>query len=152
MIIYFLGVTLSMLLLLRDKIKFAGTKYIHFWLSYVLLMFVHQHRQFYCLFFLDVIEHELKEIKNEINRMIHSFESSRGDKLELTMFKKYEIIRLEWIREFYELVHQMCECLNKSVLGWPNVIVVLFSFGILLSDLNWMYWRWYNIIINYRDF
>lgn len=139
--IYFLGVTLSYLLVLRNVIQFAGTKYVHFWLSYVLLMFVHQHRQFYSLFFLNLIENELKEIEKETNRMFNSFKSNKGVE---PMSRNYEIIRLKWIREYYKLVHQMCECMNESVLGWSNVPVVLFSFGILLTDLNWMYWKWYN--------
>lgn len=132
----------SHLFYLRYVILFAGPDYYHLWLSDIFLLSMYQHRIFYYLFYLDLLRNELKTIVNKVKKMVRSLKIPKIYRKKKT-FKKFEQNRLKWIREYYKLIYEMNECLN-SVLGWSNLVTILFSFALILTDLNRYYWIWYN--------
>lgn len=144
---FFLAAFILHILYLERAILFAGTKYISFWFFNGILMMIYQHRAFYYLFYLDLVEYELNIIKNDIMDIVKTIEKI---KIEMHIFDKrksisklFEQKRLKWIRNYYMLVYDMSECLN-AVFGWSNMTTVLYSFLLILTDLNSFYWRWYN--------
>lgn len=122
---------------LCSVIEFGGMQYVPFWVSYVFLMLMHQHRIFFYFFCLELIKNELKIIEDEVNKMLDIHKT-----MKLT-FREFEVNRLKWIREYYGLVYELSECVNL-VFGWSNLPTILVSFSLILTDVNWYYWKWYN--------
>lgn len=146
-ITYFSAMAYIYLSYLLQVIDFAGSSYIVFWFSYVALMIMYQNRAFYYLFHLELIKSELDMIGKEIDKIVQSFRMNGHNQNRYygrnSMFETFERKRLKWIREYYGLVGELSECLN-SVFGWSNLATILFSFQIILTDLNWIYWKLYN--------
>lgn len=138
---YFSAVSISYFLYLRGLLKFAGGAFLYFWFPHVFLMLLYQHRAFYYLFYLDLIENELRTIERELKMTIYAINDRRDHRNSLSM--KFERGRLKWIREYYELVYEISDCMN-SVFGWSNLATISFSCLVLTTDINWLYWKWYN--------
>lgn len=112
-------------------------KYAHFWILYIIIIVMFQNRIFYCLFYIEIIESELRTIYRDLEEMKSII--SAGELLRM----KFERNRLKWIREYNSLIYDLCHKVN-SVMGWSNTVTTIFSFVLLLTDINWIYWKWYN--------
>lgn len=92
-------------------------------------------RYFYYLLCLKLIEFQLKAIENEAATICWKNQKfqHRNEK-----FSRYEMKRLKWIRELYENVYEMVDCMNESF-GWSHLFVVIFCSNIVMTDMNWAY-------------
>lgn len=50
---------------------------------------------------------------------------------------------LKRISEYYQLMRELRDELNL-VFGYSNPLTILFSFGLIMTEVNWVYWRLYN--------
>lgn len=109
-----------------------NVKYRYFWFSYMFNMVIILSRLFYHTIFMEIIRNELKTIHQEIQKLVTN-----------VMWTKCTMDRLKSIREYHAMVYHFSETIN-CVHGWSNAITILFSFTLLLCDINWVYWKWYN--------
>lgn len=104
----------------------------YFAVSYFGLMMMHYMRIFHYLFFIHLLDHQLNEVELQMKLM--------ADISENGMISRD---RLKSIRVYYDLVHELSDCINE-VFGWSNIVSVLYCFLLLAVDLNWTYWRLHN--------
>lgn len=143
--VYFTLSTLAYFLYLGRLLANTGFSFLYFWLSYVFMCTVFQVRSFYYLFFLSFIKHELKTIDREVTAMLRDCKTVKLQKIhkkDIFMIE-FRRKRLKWIREYYEIIYQMCRVVN-NVFGWSNVLAVLCHFHMILTDINWFYWKLLN--------
>lgn len=101
-----------------------------------ILLLLCQNRLFYYLFYMELINFELKFIVNEIRRTFEGLEEEGFCKN--TNLKCFEQMRLKWLREYYQLIHALSGCVN-SVFGWSNFATVVYTFVFLVTEINWTY-------------
>lgn len=143
--IYFLLSALAYLLYLERLLNNTGSKFLIFWLSYIFMCLVFQIRSFYYLFFLDFIKHELKMIDLELAVMLNdcrNVQPKRFRKKHMFLIK-FHRKRFKWIRQYYDMIYNLCRIVN-NVFGWSNVIAILLIFHLILTDINWFYWKLLN--------
>lgn len=140
------SITSSLYLLLYSYYNSSiFTQYPIFWLNFEMVTKVYQNRVLYYLFYLELVENEL--------RMIERIAEDAAQGSNLTMnnnngngkngkIQTHED-NLKRICEYYQLTRKLSEELNLAF-GWSNAATVLFSFGLILTDLNWVYWIWYE--------
>lgn len=104
-------------------------------LAYNIMIKMYQLRIFYYLFYVELINFELKAIEHEIK---NTSTNSRSDYRRSPESMISPIKSIKWIRKYYCLVHLLNVCLN-SIFGWSNFTTILCSFYLLLTDLNWAY-------------
>lgn len=103
----------------------------YFWVGYSFILIMYQHRTFYYLFYLELIRIELNTINDKLKKM------------HLSTSKESTTERFKWICEYYENVYGLCECTN-DIFGWSNVFTIIYSFQIVTTHLNWVYWIYYK--------
>lgn len=103
-----------------------------FAISYFSSMMMHYMRIFHYLFFIHLLDHQLNEVELQMKLM--------ADNSEIGIISRD---CLKSIRIYYDLVHDLSDCINE-VFGWSNIVSVLFVFLRLAVDLNWTYWRLHN--------
>lgn len=139
--IYFIFVSIAYVIYSNRLINNSGTKFIPFWLSYSFMLIFFKIRSFYYVFYLEFIKNELKIIEREmaalLNEQIHSM--NRKNRFAAKFYRS----RFKWIRQYYGLVHDLCRTVN-IMFGWSNVVVILFTFHLILIDINWAYWKLLN--------
>lgn len=116
-----------------------------FGLTYSFIILMYQNRVFYYLLYLNIVETELQIIGQEVNQFNNVFQMKTDSKLTTRncLLLKFNVDRLKWIREYYRNVHGLCECINETF-GWSNFLTIINSFTIIVSHLNWIYWRYFN--------
>lgn len=137
--------TIVCLLYLHQIISTTGTKYVYFWCTHFTLITMYINRVFYYLFCLELIIYELKVIENETRAVARTY---RNKTCLVAVGKswssvEFELKRFKWIREYFQSIHDMCESFNHF-LEWSNVITILFSFQLLITDVIWLYWKLFN--------
>lgn len=145
MIIYFAVAILCYLVYFQSAVWSANDKYSNFWLSYIYAVLIYQNRLFYYMFFMETVSCELKLIDRELTEMLFYCNSLNSKRVHTkNMFlDKFHRIRFKWIRDYYAIIHQMNGTIN-SVFGWSNVAAILLSFHLLLTEINWFYWKLLN--------
>lgn len=96
------------------------------------LFFIHRIRlyqilsisNFYYIFYMKLVQENLRLLEIQFNL----------EKQGNSMNKHFNLIRKN-----YQRVHEMISCLNHTF-GWSQFFTILFSFHILLTELNWSYW------------
>lgn len=143
--VYFILSTLAYFLYLERLVENTGSTFLYFWMSYVFMCSVFQVRSFYYLFFLNFIKHELKTIELEVDAVLKDFKSEQLQKIQKrhVFMIEFRQRRLKWIRQYYEIIYQMCRIVN-NVFGWSNIVAVIFHFHLILTDINWFYWKLLN--------
>lgn len=122
---------------------YKNVYYDTFWYFYEFVCMIYQHRSFYFMFYLNLVEHELKIIKRETEILsFKSIEFSNAIKTN-KHFKGFVLKRLEWVRNYYTLIHDMRGHLN-DIFGRFNVLYIPFSFLLITTETNWLYWQLYN--------
>ncbi|XP_055295867.1 uncharacterized protein LOC129565239 [Sitodiplosis mosellana] len=125
--------------------------YPHFWFTYEIVTRQYRNRVLYYLFYLELVENELKTIEGLARDAAQSSHCSmyKIDKRENSGNQS----DLKRIFEYYQLACELSEELN-SVFGWSNAATISFLFGLILTELNWVYWIWYNRfdIVNMIDY
>lgn len=113
------------------------------WVSFVVIVVPQQLRQAYYFLLVELLSNELHVIERETFQMakVHKI---RYD-LQNNLRDSFQRERLKWIRGYYDLLFEMSECLNR-VFGWSSVASFLHTFLIFATDLNWLYWRYFNKI------
>lgn len=84
----------------------------------------YQYRIFYYIFYMKLVQENLRLLEIQFN----------VEKQGNSMNKHFNLIRKN-----YQRVHEMISCLNHTF-GWSQFFTILFSFHILLTELNWSYW------------
>lgn len=115
-----------------------------FWIMYDIMTKMYQHRVLYYLLYLDLIENEL----NEIERMSKDCSDNNRSKVYGIAKKRNQRIKndgyeLKTIYEYYRKIRELINELN-IVFGWSNAFTMPFSFALILTEINWVYWIWYN--------
>lgn len=91
---------------------------------YLAMITICKCRIFYYLFCLETIYFQLQVIERKIIGVKYILRTSN------------QLVRLRWIREYYQCIYQMTVRLHK-VFGWSQVAAILFCFYTLLTYLNW---------------
>lgn len=120
-----------------------GSELHYFWFFFTSFYIFFNIRLFYYLFFLEFIKHELKIIDHEVSEILNTFERNKLKGAKEFM-RKFHRNRFKWFREFYGCIYDLCNIIN-SVCGWSNVAVVPLPFLLLLTDINWFYWKILNV-------
>lgn len=108
---------------------------VYYLLAYIVVMKMYQFRIFYYIFYVELINFELKSIETEV-KMIYNL--SRSNCPCLTGNAKYPVENFKWIRKYYCLVHSLNTCLN-SIFGWSQLSTITCCFHLIVTDLNWAY-------------
>lgn len=112
-----------------------------FWFTYEFVTKLYQNRVLYYIFYLELVENELQMIEAMAENVAQSgryFTNSTNNYQTLNHEDN-----LKRICEYYQLTRELSEELNL-VFGWSNAVTILFSFALILTESNWVYWRWYN--------
>lgn len=96
---------------------------------FFLLYMLCRNRVFYFLFYIELIKYELKIIEKE------SGDKSSSDRNETEIFSRRRFL---WLREHYQTIYEIKEYVN-SKFSWSNTATVMYSFNLVLTDVNWMY-------------
>lgn len=103
----------------------------NFWLVYNLVTKIYQNRILCYLFYVELIQSEWNTVKQ----------------LSITSKRNYSSINIKrnmtMICNYYHSIRELSEYLNVAF-SWSNAVTILFSFGFILTELNWVYWKWYN--------
>lgn len=98
--------------------------HIQFWITFTFVKFMYLNRIFYYILHLKLILFELETIWRRLQ--VHSSPN-----------------QYRRIRQQYQAVVDLCDCVN-SVFEWSNFVTILYTFLLTLTDLNWVYWQWFN--------
>lgn len=121
-------------------------KYQLFWSTFVVFIILLQCRIFYNLLLMELIKNELEIIHQELEKMFLNFSASEDIckfVRKNSLWIELELNRLKWMREYHSLIFDLCTIFN-SACGWSKTVSIIFSFLLLLCDINWIYWKWYN--------
>lgn len=114
------------------------------WITYDLVTKVYQNRMWCYLFYLELIQSEWDKIMEIVER---AAQTERIETYEINNKRSRTPLKckrsLKQICEYYQLIRQLSECLN-SAFAWSNAVAILFTFGFILTELNCVYWKWYN--------
>lgn len=128
----------SVSLLLYSLISTPNTLSIY---MFYVLMFASELRAFYYIFCLEIIQHQLKMIENEL-KIMNEFSHKVFYRINNTgtspFYIQRELQRFKWIREYFHHVHQMSIHLN-SIFGLSHVFVILYCFYTWATDMIWFY-------------
>lgn len=144
-IIYFICVTVNYSLALYTLIYNSGTKFVPFWCSYAFMLIFFKIRSFYHIFYLEFIKNELKIIDHEVNEMFNDCSCTQFNCMNRRkrFAAKFYRNRFNWIRQYYGLVYNL-SCTVNTMFGWSNIVVILFTFHLILIEINWFYWKLLN--------
>lgn len=95
-------------------------------LAYFLLMKICHVRTFYYIFCVEILLFQMKTVNYQLREMT----------MELSPTNRAQRLRL--IREHWNSIHDMITLMD-DVFGCSNVVIILFCFFFLLTDLNWVY-------------
>lgn len=118
---------------------------VYYVLAYIPVVKMYLHRVFYYLFYVELVNFELKAIKDEV-KAVHDV--MRNDFLWVRGSTDFPIQNIKWARNYYCLIHRLSLCLN-SMFGWSQFATILCCFYFLLTDLNWAYERITTFAIDY---
>lgn len=103
---------------------------------YVLIYLGHTWLLYY-LFYLEIIQFELKIVENEVQKMVESYKNpsffgifNRNDK-----FDDFKRKRFIWLREYFILIHQLSEWVN-SIFGWSFLVTIAFNLFCVFRSMN----------------
>lgn len=116
----------------------------YFFLTFDIVTKIYQNRVMYYLFSLELIKIEL----NIIIRLATKAVKFSRIRIKTVIYRRNCRIMnydetVNEISKYYQLTRQMSENINH-VFGWSNSVTILFAFGFILTELNTVYWRWYN--------
>lgn len=143
--IYFIFAAVSYAYYLYRLVHRSGTKFILFWFSYSFMLIFFKIRSFYYVFYLEFIKNELKIIDHEVTAMLNDCNVVQLNCVnrKRRFVVKFYRNRFNWIRQYYGLVYDMC-CTVNTLFSWSNIVVILFTFHLILIDINWVYWKLLN--------
>lgn len=132
-------------LYLQEIISKTGTGFVYFWFTHFMLITTYLNRVFFYLFCMELIKFELRAIENETKELVRTnqrgpFANAMG---KCFVIEKFQQRRFKWLRDYFQSVYEMCNHLSKMI-GWSNVITILFSFQLIATDGLWIYWKLYN--------
>lgn len=144
--IYFSFVGIAFAMYLYRTIHYTGTNVLFFWVSYMFSIIFFKTRSFYYIFFLEFIKNELKIIDREAAALLKDCNAATTTENLSRLYrltKSFRLSRFKWIRKYYGLVFDLCHTVN-AMFGWSNIVVILFTFHLILMDINWAYWKLLN--------
>lgn len=143
--IYFIIVAMAYVAYLYRLIHNSGTKFVVFWLSFSFMVLFFKTRSFYYIFYLEFIRNELKIIDHEVAALLNDCNVVKFKNLHRKnrFAMKFYYSRFKWIRQYYGLVYDLYGTVN-TVFGWSNVVAILFTFHLILMDINWFFWKLFN--------
>lgn len=126
----------------------SGSKFIAFWLSYSFLVLFFKTRSFYYVFYLELIKNELKMIDHELATILDDCNSMKSKNFMRNnqfaeQIRSFQQNRFKWIRQYYELVYNLCGTVN-TMFGRSNIVIISLTFHLILIDINWFYWKLLN--------
>lgn len=130
-----------MLLRYFMKILDCGIDFLYFFYACVIITMIFLNRALYFLFFVELIKFELNTIESEVKTLASSYDSFLWDGYRTRYW--FEHKRFKWMRVYYRLVYGITIHLNETYV-WSNGNTILYAFQLLLTDMNWFYWKWYN--------
>lgn len=141
--IYFIFVTIAYILFLCRLINDKGS--VVFWFSYSFMLIFFKIRSFYYVFYLEFIKNELRIIDHEVVALLNDCNVAQTNSMnqKCRFAAKFYRSRFKWIRQYYGLVCDLCRTVN-TMFDWSNIVVILFTFHLILIDVNWAYWKLLN--------
>lgn len=130
---FFSVVTIIQIIFMCYFTHYVGNYYF-FRFSYLVSQIVYHYRVFYYLFYLELIEFELKTIKIELETIAKI--TQRNDSND----ENFNVNCLKKIQNHYQLIFELTEFLNQ-IFGWSNFATILYCFHLPLTDLNWGLWE-----------
>lgn len=130
---YFVAMILFLIILSQDILPCNCI-----WFVYLFLTKLCQNRAFYYLFYVELINCELKNVQKEVMKMVSVWETRKQYEERIHLFYDFERHRFKWIREYFRCIHEMVDCVN-SAFGWSHVATILFCFHFVLTESNWIY-------------
>lgn len=118
------------LILMKYFMAYRG-HFFYFMFTYFVMVKMYQNRIFYYLFYVEIIKCELQHIQYDLKRIVAHSKQNRI---------KWKMQRFEKIRNYFQSVYQMVQCINQ-VFGWSQFVTILFCLHLPLTDLNWAYVR-----------
>lgn len=141
--IYFIVLFVAYALNLKRLIHNTGSKFLYFWIPYAFLLTFFKTRSFYYIFFLAFIKNELKIIEQETITLRNDYNAMKFTNRTHPFAQKFHRSRFKWIRQYYGLIYDLCSTVN-TMFGCSNIVVILFSFHLILIEINWFYWKLLN--------
>lgn len=121
----------------------TGSQYLYFWFTNFTLIAMYLNRVFYFLFYLELIKYELSIIEKETKELVRAYRNTECAIARGKTMLEFQQKRFKWIRDYFQAIYFMCDSLNQF-LGWSNAITILFSFQLIITDVIWVYWKYYN--------
>lgn len=137
--IYFLS---SLFVYCIDFKQLFSVEFVSFWMCYLYVVWIHQNRSFYYLFYLEWIKQELKHVVHEANEFVYTYQTSMFQTKNYAI-KHFHRNRFKWLRQYFGSIYDMTDVMN-SVFGWSNVVTILVSVHLILADTNRLYWKILN--------
>lgn len=106
--------------------------------SMMTLLSAHLIRVFHYLFFVHLLSYQLSEVDAEMRRLAD--DSKNG-----TVSRQ----RLRSIRMYFDLVHELSDCINEFF-GWSNVVSVSYLFMLFAVDSIWNYFKIQELRFDYE--
>lgn len=117
-----------------------------FWYGYVAMINIYQTGIWCYGFHLELVRHELKVIERLVRNAV---KFNRSDYRRIIRKRNRRIMNhddtLNRISQYYQMARELSDNINL-ILGWSNPLNILFSFGLILAEINWIYWKLYNQI------
>lgn len=110
------------------------------WISYFLVATYHKNHLFYYLLHLEFVIFKLKIVCNELDEMLNCTNKVKESKNPQLNFPGNQ---LKWTRKCYESIYELCNVIN-GVFGCSNAAAIPLSFLLILTDINWIYWKIFN--------
>lgn len=123
----------------KQLLSSTRIKFLYFWITYILIVWIYQNRAFYYLFYLEWIKNELKIVNHEAHEIVATYQK----KILIKRLRIFQRNRFKWLRQYYGSTYDLSDALN-IIFGWSNVVTILVSVHLILADLNWFYWKNYN--------
>lgn len=98
-----------------------------------------RNKVFHLLFYIELIKFELKILENEV-KQIFKINDNKDCIIILNRnanIKELDRKRFVWLQENYQILNELSEFINSQC-GWSTLATVVYSFCLLLSDINWM--------------
>lgn len=98
-------------------------------MTFILINFF-DHRVLFYFLHMKVVSFQLLKIKEEVERFQKNGINSEWFRLKNDQYKQ--------LRDYYRLVYEMTECMNKAF-GWSNVAIILLNLITTVTFLNFIY-------------
>lgn len=119
-----------------------------FWAIYLLAMMMSRIRHLQYICYVYHVDEQITILHMELTKIVEYSKLKRvtvvGNRFNEN-FNKFMLRHLKWCQNYYTIIYTMSLHVN-DVFGWSQLANLLNSFVQLLTDLYWLYWKFFNNI------